>query len=306
MSNTFCFPVTIKKGEDKVQVALTAENALKQIALPIGLSTVGIGTSHTFTAIDANQKVLVAIDNAIQSPIAGTSVTTTLDRAATLGDDVIHFSGITSFFGADYIQVGSGTTAEIMKIISVGIGSTNAIKVRRGWLGTTVRAREGGALVEKIRGNYNIVENEINFIEAPPGKNPIGSTTNPPSERDFVGITTSSSFQGRVFTRTGVIGGSEETYTDNYLFDDLSQGFNGLTKDFDLTHSGGTAITGIATNNALILINGVLQAPGSNGNFTLSEPSGTQLSWTGSGLVTATRDPNAASIPVGGLIVLMD
>ena len=35
----------------------------------------------------------------------------------------------------------------------------------------------------------------------------------------------------------------------------------------------------------------------------LSEPSGTQLSWTGSGLVTATRDPNAASIPVGGLIV---
>ena len=67
----------IKKGEDKVQVALTAENALKQIALPVGLSTVGIGTSHTFTAIDANQKVLVAIDNAIQSPIAGTSVTTT-------------------------------------------------------------------------------------------------------------------------------------------------------------------------------------------------------------------------------------
>ena len=54
----------------------------------------------------------------------------------------------------------------------------------------------------------------------------------------------------------------------------------------------------------LILINGVLQAPGSNGNFTLSEPSGTQLSWTGSGLVTATRDPNAASIPIGGLIVL--
>ena len=51
----------IKKGEDKVQVALTAENALKQIALPIGLSTVGIGTSHTFTAIDANQKVLLSL-----------------------------------------------------------------------------------------------------------------------------------------------------------------------------------------------------------------------------------------------------
>ena len=128
----------IKKGEDKVQVALSAENALKQIALPVGLSTVGIGTSHTFTAIDANQKVLVAIDNAIQSPIAGTSVTTTISEKTNIGDDVVFFSGITSFFGADYVRVGAGDTQEIMKIISVGIGSTNAMKVRRGWLGTTL------------------------------------------------------------------------------------------------------------------------------------------------------------------------
>ena len=293
----------IKKGEDKVQVALTAENALKQIALPVGLSTVGIGTSHTFTAIDANQKVLVAIDNAIQSPIAGTSVTTTISEKTNIGDDVVFFSGITSFFGADYVRVGAGDTQEIMKIISVGVGSTNAMKVRRGWLGTTIAGFSTGDLVEKIRGNYNIVENEINFTEAPSGGNPISSTTNPPDERDFVGITTSSSFQGRVFTRTGVTGGTEETYADNYLFDDLTQSFNGLTKDFALTQNNGSAITGVATNNALILINGVLQAPGSNADFTLSEPSGTQLSWTGSGIVTATRDANAASIPVGGLIV---
>ena len=293
----------IKKGEDKVQVALTAENALKQIALPIGLSTVGIGTSHTFTAIDANQKVLVAIDNAIQSPIAGTSVTTTISEKTNIGDDVVFFSGITSFFGADYVRVGAGDTQEIMKIISVGVGSTNAMKVRRGWLGTTIAGFSTGDLVEKIRGNYNIVENEINFIEAPPGKNPIGSTTNPPDARDFEGITTSSSFQGRVFTRSGVIGGTEETYTDNYLFDDLTQGFNGLTKEFSLTHTNGTSISGVATNNALVLINGVLQTPGSNGDFTLTEDSGTTLTWTGSGLVTATRDANAASIPVGGLIV---
>ena len=293
----------IKNGEDKVQVALTAENALKEIALPVGLSTVGIGTSHTFTAINANQKVLVAIDNAIQSPIAGTSVTTTISEKTNIGDDVVFFSGITSFFGADYVRVGAGDTQEIMKIISVGVGSTNAMKVRRGWLGTTIAGFSTGDLVEKIRGNYNIVENEINFTEAPSGGNPISSTTNPPDERDFVGITTSSSFQGRVFTRTGVTGGSEETYTDNYLFDDLTQSFNGLTKDFALTHTNGSAITGVATNNALILINGILQAPGSNADFTLSEPSGTQLSWTGSGIVTATRDANAASIPVGGLIV---
>ena len=152
---------------------------------------------HTFTSKNANTRVLVAIDNYLQSPIAGTSVTTTLDRRIDKSQDVIFFTGITSFFGADNIRVSSGNTSEVMKILSVGIGTTNGIKVRRQrlehqWIPT-------GSLVEKIRGNYNIVENEITFSEAPPGKNPIGSTTNPPDERDFVGITTSSSFQEEYF-----------------------------------------------------------------------------------------------------------
>ena len=69
-----------RKVKTKFKLLLLQKMHLKQIALPIGLSTVGIGTTHTFTAIDANQKVLVAIDNAIQSPIAGTSVTTTLRK----------------------------------------------------------------------------------------------------------------------------------------------------------------------------------------------------------------------------------
>ena len=72
-----------KKGEDKVQLARTAQDALKEVALPVDLAHVGIGTSHTFTAKNANTKVLVAIDNYLQSPIAGTSVTTTLDRTLT-------------------------------------------------------------------------------------------------------------------------------------------------------------------------------------------------------------------------------
>ena len=96
----------------------------------------------------------------------------------------------------------------------------------------------------KLGGNYNIVDNYLNFIEAPNGKNPIGTVTNPPSERDFAGITTSSSFNGRVFTRSGVVGSSEETYADNYLYDDISQQFTGQDKDFNLTVSNGTNVTG--------------------------------------------------------------
>ena len=57
-----------------------------------------------------------------------------------------------------------------MKILSVGIGTTNGIKVRRQRLGTTMAGFPTGDLVEKIRGNYNIIENEITFAEAPPGK----------------------------------------------------------------------------------------------------------------------------------------
>ena len=122
-----------------------------------------------------------------------------------------------------------------MKILSVGIGTTNGIKVRRQRLGTSIAGFPTGALVEKIRDNYNIVENEITFAEAPPGKNPIGSVTHPPDERDFVGITTSSSFQGRVFTRSGIVNGTTETYSTNHLYDDLTSDFNGKNRQYALT-----------------------------------------------------------------------
>ena len=292
----------IKKGDNKIQLARTAEDALKQIAVPLDLTHVGIGTSHSFTMKDPNTKVLIAVDNYLQSPIAGTSVTTTLDRSIDKAQDVIFFSGITSFFGADHVRVSSGNTSEVMKILSVGIGTTNGIKVRRNRLGTTIAGFPTGSLVEKVRGNYNIVENEISFIEAPPGRNPIGSVTNPPDSRDFVGITTSSSFQGRVLTRSGITGGENETYSTNHLYDDLTSDFNGRKKEFALT-VGKAQKTGISTQQAFVLINGVLQAPGSNGDFNLTTVgSGTTITFTGAAS-SVSRDVNTASIPVGGVII---
>ena len=72
---------------------------------------------------------------------------------------------------------------------------------------------------------YNIVEYRIHFAGAPFGKNPIGSITNPPDSRDFTGITTSSSFQGRTFLRNAAQRSTSETYADNYIFDDISRDF---------------------------------------------------------------------------------
>ena len=166
---------------------------------------------------------MVAIDNVIQSPLVATSVTTGISTNVTVFDETIKFSGITSFFGSDLIQIGD----EIMKIEGVGIGSTNTIRVRREWLGTKAGAADTGALVTKMTGNYNIVDNALNFVEAPFGNTPIGSTTNPPDERDWTGITTSSTFQGRSFVRSGIANESDDSYHKNYIFDNINDKFNG-------------------------------------------------------------------------------
>ena len=292
----------IKKSENIIRLARSAEDALKQIPVPLDITSVGIGTSHSITGVNPNQKVLFAIDNMIQSPIAGTSVTTTLADSAALAQDVIKFTGISSFAGADYIQVGSGNTIECMKILSVGIGSTNQIKVRRGWLGTPEAGFATGTTVQKIRGHYNIVDNNVHFIEPPHGQQPMGSTTNPPDERDWIGITTSSSFQGRIFLRGGIPNGTEETYTKNYLYDDISNLFTGYTKEFPLTVDK-EEVVGIATNNGIIIINGVFQGPGLTNNYTMAEAgSASTITFTGTASSVA-FDPNNANIPVGGIIV---
>ena len=288
----------IKVDDTKVKLASSAQNALASIPVPIDIVNVGIGTSHTFTSKNQNQKVIVAIDNLIQSPIVSTALTSSLAKRSNTIDDVLFFTGITSFFGGDLIKVDD----EIMRITSVGVGSTNAVRVRRPWMGTVVVGHSTGSLVTKVEGDYNIVDNTINFVEAPYGNIPIGSTTNPPDERDWVGISTGSSFQGRTFLRSGTQGSSNETYSKNYIFNDISSQFNGLNKNFTLK-SNGSNITGISNENAVILINDIFQGPGLSYDYTLSESVGvTTISFTGSAS-SVSYDPNNANIPVGGVIV---
>ena len=236
------------------------------------------------------------MDNIIQSPVVATAVTTTLAKQIFTTDDIVETTGITSFFGADLFQVGS----EIMKIESVGVGSTNRFRVARKWLGTTLAGHSTGALVTKVTGNYNITENVLNFTEAPYGLTPISSTTNPPDSRDWVGVATGSHFNGRVFLRSGITDSSNETYYQNYVFDDISSGFNGSNSDFNLT-SDKSNITGIATENAVILLNDVFQGPVKN--YSLTQTAGiTSISFTGTASSVST-DVNISTLPVGGVIL---
>jgi hypothetical protein len=287
----------VKLDQNTIQLARSAEDALKITPKTLNINSVGIGSVHRFVSTNQNSKVLVAIDNIIQSPVVSTAVTSTLAINAFTTDDILYFTEITSFFGGDLIQIED----EIMKIEGVGIGSTNAVQVRRPLIGTILAGYSSGTLITKIIGNYNIVDNVLNFISAPYGNIPLSSTTNPPDERDWEGVSTRSTFQGRTFTRSGVPNSSEEAYYNNYIFDSISDQFNGFTKNFRLT-SEGNDISEIDDNNAVVLINGIFQEPGLTNDYNLTESVGiTSITFTGAA-TSVSYDVNNASIPRGGIV----
>ena len=286
----------VKLNNNSIKLARSAEDALKSVPATLDFTSVGIGTTHAFTSKNQNAKVIVAIDNLIQSPVVASAVTTTLAISAFTTDDVLYFTGITSFSGGDLVKVGD----EIMRIDAVGVGSTNSIRVRRPWLGTNVVGYSTGTLVTKIFGNYNIVDNTLNFVEAPYGNVP--TITDDPDEQSWSGISTSSSFQGRSFLRSGVQNTSNETYYKNYLFDDISSRFNASQRDFTLK-SNRSDVTGISAENAVILVNDVFQSPGLTADYTLSENAGiTTISFVGTA-VSSLYDVNTSNLPIGGIIV---
>jgi len=289
----------VKVDDNLIKIASSAENALKSIPQVVQLESVGIGTSHRFISTNQNAKAIVAIDNVIQSPVVSTAVTSHLANQMSDTDNLLTFSGITSFFGSDLIQISD----EIMKIEGIGIGSTNVIRVRREWLGTKIGTAGTGELITKVAGNYNIVDNHLNFVEAPFGNTPIGSTTNPPDERDWTGITTSSSFQGRTFIRSGIENTSNESYHKNYIFDNISSQFNATENEFTLKQNA-SDVPGISTENAIILVNDVFQTPGLLNQYTLDEAAGiTTITFQGTETTPLGSDVGISSYPKGGIIV---
>tara|TARA_B100001109_G_scaffold254874_1_gene255811 strand:- start:12835 stop:25032 length:12198 start_codon:yes stop_codon:yes gene_type:complete len=293
----------VKIDERTIKFAKSAEDALKAVPNILHLSAVGAGAAHTITAQDQNTKCMIALDNAIQSPIVATAVTTGITTELALGSKVLETVGVTSFFSGDLVRI----SEEIMKINTVGYGATNDILVDRGWMGTNIGVHTANSIVSKIQGSYNIIDNTINFITAPQGPTPISSTTNPPESRDWVGITTHSTFQGRSFMRSAAEGSANRPYIENVVFDDISDEFNGIGKTFTLT-SDQANVGGFSTANATVLINGIFQGPTGDltvdQDYTLSEGLTGISSITFTGTATSEAyDPNSGSIPVRGMIV---
>ena len=295
----------VKIDDETIKLAESVSKALQTVPEVVDLTSVGIGTSHCFNAVNQNKKALLSIDNIIQSPIVSTAVTTHLADQVFTTSDVIEFAGITSFFGGDLIKIGN----EILRIDSIGQGGNdNLIRVRRPWAGTALAGYGTGTVITKVDGNYNIVDNTINFVEAPYGNVPLSTSTNPPDSRDWVGISTGSSFEGRTFMRSGVPDTANEPYYRNYIFDSISAQFTGEESDFTLK-SNGSNVSGIVTDTAIILINDVFQTPNDSSGTTSNEYNiiedatvgVTTISFTGTG--SSTTDTNVGNLPKGGIIV---
>ena len=296
----------VKVDDTSIRLATSAENALKTTPTYLDITAVGVGTSHSFTSTKQNSRCVLSIDNVVQSPIVATSVTTTISADVSATTDKIKLSGITSITGGDMLKIGD----EIMKVDSVGLGATNVLLVTRPWMGTQSTLHSDGTLITKVDGAYNIVDSTVNFYTAPVGLTPLSTTTNEPDERDFVGIATHSTFNARSFMRSGITDSADEPYAGNYIFDDISANFTGLTTQFTLK-SDGSNVAGFSTNNALILVNQIPQGPqrytGSvavPGDYTLVEGATgiTSVQFTGS-ISSVTSDPNSSNVPLGGVIV---
>ena len=290
----------IKVDDDTIGLATSPQAALLPTPTFIDFTTVGSGTSHRLLTTDQNSRVIVTLDNFIQSPIVSTAITSSLRVTALSTTDILEFVGVTSFFGGDDIKIND----ELMKITGVGVaGSETRISVRRARLGTRFLNHPAGSLITKISGNYNITNSTISFSEAPYGLEPV-SDPNVSSEIDWQGVAKGSTFSGRSYMRGKITSATTDTYTNNHVFQDISDRFNAINSIFEIRDDDGVPITGIATNNAVMLVNGVFQLPGVtvDEDYRLDEVAGiTSAIFTGNPKILS-EDVGISSFPVAGII----
>ena len=276
----------VKIAENKFRVATSATNALLTVPIILDITSVGVGTTHSFTSRNLNSKMLVTLDNNIQSPLIQSPINTGLSTSVTTGTDFITMAGISSFFSGDIIEIND----EFMKIDTIGIGGTNIVLVKRAQLNSTLANHGIGSTITKYVGNYQIVKDTINFTDPPKGSK--GPT----------GLTTTSTFTARAFARTGIPNGNQDTYKNNHVFDTIENQFTGIASSFILK-SDGQNVTGFATNSGIILVNEIFQNPDSPDDYIITETAGiSSIRFTGAG-VSVSYDVNVSSIPRGGIIV---
>jgi photosystem II stability/assembly factor-like uncharacterized protein len=224
----------------------------------------GSGT-HSFTLTEPNSNVMIQIDNIIQTPVYFRNFDISLSKEIGVYDDTIYVSsGISSITSLDVFNIDS----EYLKVTSIGIGSTNAIGVSRGFFGSIQDYHSVGAAVTLVKGDFNIKNDTIYFSTPPYG--PTGPE----------GLKTRSTFQGRAFSRRYDPGLINDR---NIVLDDISDQFTGIAATEFILKENNNNVVGLFTdtnsvlnsatdinNNPVILINNVPQI--SEVDFTISNP----------------------------------
>lgn len=204
----------------------------------ITLRSYGIGT-HSFNFENPNASAIILIDNIIQSALYRRDLNRTLTQPIGINTTTIHLSGITSITSLDTIQVDS----EYFDVKDVELNGPNTVEVVRGTMGSEVGYHTVGAAVTILRGDFNIVRDEIHFKAAPFG--PIGPE----------GLEINSSFNGRMFSRQVDYG--NQPNDKNVVFDDISTKFVGASSTEFFLESNTQPLVGIFTDTSAVLVGGV-------------------------------------------------
>jgi hypothetical protein len=297
----------VKVSDIEIRAAATAEDALSIPPKVLNFTTLGVG-QHKLIANNQNKKCLIALDNIIQSPVISSGVTDYTADYIGVEDIYFNVDSPEKFKSGDILKIDN----EYMRVFQVGIGTTqqNKLQVERSIIGSNKEEHLSISTITKVEGNYNIVDNFLHFVDAPYGNvlEKLGDKSElSGSDLEYDGLDARSKFNGRVFLRSGIPFGDQETYSTNYLFDSLSDNFDGYNDEFTLTENGQN-ITGFSTNNGIILINDIFQTPSRNiglnidNQYSISENSGiSSIKFVGTA-TSVSYDVNTSSLPRGGII----
>jgi len=288
---------------------------LKGVSGPSGIgftfTSIGSGNYHRLEMKKKNEKSLITVNGVNQYPLSYTPLvgilTGNIGNLVSIGASFIRLSGISSIMSDDIIKVED----EYMTISNVGFGTTTTgpitgigtipiIQVERGKLGSTESDHYDGSNFRIYKGSYNIVGNEIWFADAPDGK-----ANNDRLLSTYL-LSPKSTFNGRIYLR--------KDYTNNQIYDDISNNFTGIARTFTLYKEGNTVSNAISGNN-LVFINDIFQTPDTvnneGNNYEILNSGISSVSFTSTKgllenpntILIVETDVNQNLVPRGGLIV---
>ena len=280
--------VSVTDGvRDAKEFKLASTIAKANAGVALTITSIGTGNTHTFSVPSelATTRTVISLDNMIQSPITSkVSIGVSLSQAVGVGTTTLWLQDISKIEGGTLLRL----EQEIMKVNTVGVGSTNSLNVTRGVMGTLAASHAIGAGLTYLTGDYRIKDGNIHFSTPPYG--PTGVSSN----------TTRSTFNGRSFYRVNYGFNNAGISSNCTVFDDVSEEFDGQTSKFMLAKDG-TPVVGVQSNYGMVLVNNIFQdlhygeggSSLADSNYTIVG-AGNSIDFTGSAA--------NADLPKGGII----